>query len=327
MGELPVALTMGDPAGVGPEITIRALAKQGGIDYPVRVFGDRRRLAEASAAVQKAGWSVDLDLDSLDLVDLANVPARAPWGVLSAASGRAGYDYLEAATRAALGGSVSAVCTAPINKEAWRLAGIPHTGHTEALAALCGVDSFAMMLANQRLRVVHLSTHSSLVEAVALATTERCLDCVKLAAGFLRDRAGIPEPRIAVAGINPHAGENGLLGTEDRDQLRPAVERARELGVNATGPWSPDIVFARGAAGEFDCVIAAYHDQGHIPIKLLGLDTGVNITIGLPLIRTSVDHGTAFDIAGTGEARPLNLVTALRLARDLAGNITDEASN
>ncbi|HEY8812050.1 MAG TPA: 4-hydroxythreonine-4-phosphate dehydrogenase PdxA, partial [Candidatus Dormibacteraeota bacterium] len=147
-----------------------------------------------------------------------------------------------------------------------------------------------------------------------------CLACIELAAGFLREHAGISAPRIAIAGINPHAGENGLLGSEDRDRLLPAVEQARAAGIEATGPWSPDTIFLRGSEGEFDAVVAAYHDQGHIPIKMLGLDSGVNVTIGLPIVRTSVDHGTAFDIAGTGRARPANLLAALRLAEELAGN-------
>jgi 4-phospho-D-threonate 3-dehydrogenase / 4-phospho-D-erythronate 3-dehydrogenase len=254
----------------------------------------------------------------VNVVDLANVPADLPWGELSTEAGRAGYAYLEQATRLALDGEVAAVCTAPINKEAWRRAGVPHPGHTEALAALCGSDRFAMMLVNRRLRVVHQSTHVSLAEAVRLATGERCLECVELAAGFLREHAGIARPRIAVAGINPHAGENGLLGREDGVQLAPAVEKARAAGIDASGPWPPDTVFLRGSEGEFDAVIAAHHDQGHIPIKLLGLDSGVNVTIGLPIVRTSVDHGTAFDIAGTGRARPANLLAALHLAEELS---------
>jgi len=306
-----------DPAGVGPEITVLALAG-GLLRFPVRVIGDRGRLQMALEVLTQSGRIERFDLDSIDLLDLANVRPALAWGRLAPEAGRSGYEYVETATRLALAGDVSAICTAPINKEAWRAAGVPHPGHTEALAALCGAERFAMMLVNQRLRVVHLSTHSSLVEAVARATTDRCLECVQLAAGFLREQAAIPNPRIAVAGINPHAGENGLLGREDRDQLLPAVTRARAAGIDASGPWSPDTVFARGAAGEFDCVIAAYHDQGHIPIKMLGLDTGVNVTIGLPIIRTSVDHGTAFDIAGQGRVREVNLLAALDLAHELA---------
>ena len=152
-----------------------------------------------------------------------------------------------------------------------------------------------------------------------MATTSRCLDCIELAAEFLTQRAGVVRPRVAVAGLNPHAGENGLLGNEDRDRLLPAVAKAHELGIDASGPWPADTVYVRAAAGEFDAVVAPYHDQGHIPIKMIGLDTGVNVTIGLPIIRTSVDHGTAFDIAGSGQARHANLLAALRLAEELAG--------
>ncbi len=317
MAELPIALTMGDPAGVGPEITVLALAG-GALSFPVRVIGDRGRLKAALEVLSGNGRIDGFDLDSIDLIDLANVSSGLAWGRLAAEAGRACFEYVEAAAKLTLAGKAAAVCTAPINKEAWRAAGVPHPGHTEALAALCGTERFAMMLVNQRLRVVHLSTHSSLLEAIALATSERCVECLQLAAGFLRDQAGIPNPRLAVAGINPHAGENGLLGKEDRDRLLPAVTTARAGGIDASGPWSPDTVFARAAAGEFDCVIAAYHDQGHIPIKMLGLDSGVNVTIGLPIIRTSVDHGTAFDIAGKGLVRSENLVTALNLAHDLA---------
>lgn len=321
----PVAITMGDPAGVGPEIAVGALARE---NHRAVVIGDLRRLRQALEATGLAGRlrlnpiedpdAAQFEPGVANVIDLDNVSIDLEWGRLSAAAGRAGYEYLERAVWLARADQVAAICTAPINKEAWRKAGIAFPGHTEALASLCGTELFAMMLVNLRLRVVHLSTHSSLVSAVSLATTARCLECIRLTHDFLHTRVGLPAPRIAVAGINPHAGENGLLGSEDGDQLRPAVERAVEAGLEVTGPWSPDTVFARAAAGEFDAVIAAYHDQGHIPIKMLGLDTGVNVTIGLPIIRTSVDHGTAFDIAGSGRVRPDNLLAALRLAEELA---------
>ncbi len=323
---------MGDPAGIGPEISALALAAA----RPPRravVVGDAERLEAGLEIAARAGrlggrrgqirvipepgqalWAEGV----VNVVDLANVASGMAWGELSAEAGRAGYEYLERGVALASAGTVSALCTAPINKEAWRDAGVLHPGHTEALAALTGTIGFAMMLVNQQLRVVHLSTHVSLVEAVARATSERCLTCIDLAERFLRERAGIARPRIAVAGINPHAGEHGLLGGEDSERLLPAVERARAAGWDVSGPWPPDTVFARAASGEFDAVIAAHHDQGHIPIKMLGLDTGVNVTVGLPIVRTSVDHGTAFDIAGTGRARPANLLAALGLAEALA---------
>jgi len=331
LAERQVAITMGDPSGIGPEICALALTQW---RRPDVVVGNLGRLEEAAGLLVEAGRlnpgalrfrAVDSvagargEAGVVDVLDLANVPASLPWGRLSEDAGRAGYEYLERATQLALAGEVGAVCTAPINKEAWRLAGVPYLGHTEALAALCGVDDFAMMLVNQGLRVIHLSTHSSLREAIRLATAERCLACVRLADGFLRTRLRIARPRIAVAGINPHAGEHGLLGDEDRDQLLPAVRLARSDGLDASGPWPPDTVYARAAQGEFDVVVAAFHDQGHIPIKMIGLDTGVNVTVGLPVARTSVDHGTAFDIAGTGRARAANLLAALELAHELAG--------
>ena len=325
MARSKIAITMGDPAGVGPEIIVGALAAEA---HRAVVVGDAERLAQALDVVGVGGRlrlrSVAAASEAVfepgvvNVIDLHNVPAGLRWGELSSVAGAAGYAYLERAARMALAGEVDAICTAPINKEAWRDAGIPHPGHTEALAALCGAERFAMMLVNHKLRVVHLSTHSSLLEAVSLATEGRCLEVIELVDRFLRERASISEPRIAVAGINPHAGENGLLGSEDRLRLAPAVEAARARGLHVTGPLSPDTVFARGAAGAFDAVVAAYHDQGHIPIKMLGLDSGVNLTIGLPIVRTSVDHGTAFDIAGTGQARPANLLAAIRLAEELA---------
>ena len=326
MARSTIAITMGDPAGVGPEIVLAALAAE---PHRAVVVGDAGRLKLAGQILPRGGprlRPINLPSDAhfepgvVNVIDLANVPADLPWGQLSEVAGLAAYAYLEQATRLALAGDVAAICTAPINKEAWREAGIEHPGHTEALAALCGTETYAMMLVNRRLRVVHQSTHLSLAAAVEKATTERCLSCIRLAAGFLREHAGLSTPRIAVAGINPHAGEHGLLGDEDRDQLLPAVRLARSDGLDASGPWPPDTVYARAAQGEFDVVVAAFHDQGHIPIKMLGLDSGVNVTIGLPIVRTSVDHGTAFDIAGSGRARPANLLAALRLAEELVGN-------
>jgi 4-hydroxythreonine-4-phosphate dehydrogenase len=326
MARSTVAVTMGDPAGIGPEIVAAALAAE---NHRAVVVGDLQRLEQA-LTVSRFGGRAHLravvsaadarfEPGAINVLDLKNVPRDLPWGELSEVAGAAGYAYLEKAARMALDGEVDAICTAPINKEAWRAAGIPHPGHTEALAALCGVERFAMMLVNQKLRVVHLSTHTSLAQAITQATTERCLTCIELAAEFLSQRAGVVRPRVAVAGLNPHAGENGLLGSEDGDRLRPAVEQARDGGIEASGPWPPDTIYVRASAGEFDAVVAPYHDQGHIPIKMIGLDTGVNVTVGLPIIRTSVDHGTAFDIAGSGQARHANLLAALRLAEELAG--------
>ncbi|MGO6906774.1 4-hydroxythreonine-4-phosphate dehydrogenase PdxA, partial [Rhizobium ruizarguesonis] len=211
------------------------------------------------------------------------------------------YDYVVRAIDEALAGNIRAIVTAPINKEAMKMGGLNYPGHTEILAERSGTDKFAMMLANDELRVILVTIHVSLRDAIDLVTQESVLRTIELA--HRAGRAyGIASPRIAVAGLNPHAGENGMFGREDLDIIAPAISRARELGINASGPWPGDTIFMRARRGEFDIVVAQYHDQGLIPVKYLGIDSGVNVTIGLPFIRTSVDHGTAFDIAGQGTA-------------------------
>jgi 4-phospho-D-threonate 3-dehydrogenase / 4-phospho-D-erythronate 3-dehydrogenase len=217
----------------------------------------------------------------------------------------------------AMGDEVHAIATAPLNKEAMHLAGFRYPGHTELLAALTGVEDHAMMLVTDDLRVVHVSTHVALSEAIRRVQPERELTVIRLADRSLR-ALGVERPRIAVAGLNPHAGEAGLFGTEDRAAIAPAVEAARAQGIDASGPWPPDTVLMQARQGRFDVVVVQYHDQGHIPIKLMGFDTGVNVTVGLPFFRTSVDHGTAFDIAGTGRADHASMRAALDLAASLA---------
>jgi 4-hydroxythreonine-4-phosphate dehydrogenase len=220
---------------------------------------------------------------------------------------------VQAAIDLALAGEVRAIVTAPINKEALKAAGVRYPGHTEILADRCGVSDFAMMLANDELRVVLVSIHVSLRDAIAAVTPEAELRAIRLAhqagLGF-----GLAKPRVAVAGLNPHAGENGMFGGEDLAIIAPAVARARAEGIDASGPWPGDTVFMRARKGEFDVVVAQYHDQGLIPVKYLGVDNGVNATLGLPFVRTSVDHGTAFDIAGKGLADPASLAYALKQA-------------
>jgi 4-hydroxythreonine-4-phosphate dehydrogenase len=217
----------------------------------------------------------------------------------------------------ALADEVHAIATAPLNKEAMHQAGHRYPGHTELLAELCGVDDYAMMLVGEDLRVIHVSTHVSLREAIERVTPEREGAVIRLADAALR-ALGCEHPRVAVAGLNPHAGENGLFGPEDAERIAPAVEAAKQDGIDASGPWPADTVFLAARQGRFDVVVVQYHDQGHIPIKLLGFDTGVNVTVGLPFFRTSVDHGTAFDIAGTGKADAASLKAALELAAELA---------
>jgi 4-hydroxythreonine-4-phosphate dehydrogenase len=326
MREVPaVAVTMGDPAGIGPEIVAKSFA--GDLPDGMRAFvvGDAGIMRRA---ISLLGFDLFVNVvedpaegrfeDGVaDVVPVGELPAELPFGKLDARAGRAAYEYVERATRLAMDGKADAVCTAPLNKEAMSLAGLKYPGHTEILAGLTGTKDYAMMLVAPDLRVIHVSTHVSLSDAITRATPERELTTIRLADETMR-RIGVREPRVAVAGINPHAGENGLFGDEDAKNIAPAVEAARSEGIRASGPWSADTVFLAARRGDFDIVVVQYHDQGHIPIKLLGFESGVNVTVGLPFFRTSVDHGTAFDIAGTGKADHQSLLAALSLARDLA---------
>ena len=329
-----LAITMGDPAGIGPEVALKALEhpEVWEICRPV-VIGDARRLAEAAQVVHsrlpvRGVRSVselgeqESALDSQNRVyvlDLANVEPGLPLGRVSRAAGRAAYEYIEQAVRLALSGEAAAVVTGPLNKEALHAAGLKFAGHTEILADLCGVKGTVMMLVAGALRVSHVSTHVSLRQAIERVTVERILHVVRLTHAAVAPLRVVPaEPRIAVAGINPHAGESGLFGSEEQEIIVPAVVQARAEGFDVRGPIPPDTVFYRAGQGEFDAVIAMYHDQGHIPVKLAGFADGVNVTLGLPIIRTSVDHGTAFDIVGTGRADERSMLAALRLAAQMA---------
>jgi 4-hydroxythreonine-4-phosphate dehydrogenase len=319
---------MGDPAGVGPEVIVKALEcpEVWDVCRPV-VVGDARWLEEAGRIVgtHRSVRAVDAmgqagSGESVDVLDLANVDAdRLERGQVSPEAGQAAYEYIQRAVRLALEGEAAGVVTAPINKEALHAAGVPYAGHTEMLAALCGVKDVAMLLVSGKLRVSHVSTHVSLRQAVERVNVERIMQVVGLTHEALR-RTGLATPRIALAGLNPHAGEGGLFGNEESDIISPAVEAARAEGMDVAGPYPPDSVFLRASQGEFDAVVAMYHDQGHIPIKLLGFYEGVNVTLGLPIVRTSVDHGTAFDIVGTGRADERSLVAALRLAAQMGGD-------
>ena len=318
----PAAITMGDPAGVGPEVVVKALAARPGRRH--LVVGDAgalRRAARTTAAAVRvcevAGPDGVTDAPGVvHVLPVTDLPPDLPLGRLDARCGRAAYAYVERASALALAGQVSAVVTAPINKEALHLAGVPFPGHTEMLAHLAGVERVAMMLATPQLRVVLVSVHVALRDALAMLTVELELSTIRLAAQAVR-RLGIDRPRVAVAGVNPHAGENGLFGDEEQRTIAPAVRVAQGESIDASGPWPPDTVFMRARAGAFDVVVCQYHDQGLIPIKYLGLDEGVNVTLGLPFVRTSVDHGTAFDIAGTGRADPSSLLVALEHAEQL----------
>ena len=308
-----IAITMGDPAGVGPEVVVKALALPAvsGMCEPV-VIGDTKRLQLAASI---CGVSLD---PAVEVIDVGKVPDDLPWGELSAAAGEAAYRYIERAAQLALAGDVQAICTAPLNKEALHAAGHMFPGHTELLAHLTGTAEVSMMLEAPGLRVVHVTTHIGIIDAIAKIEPGLVARTIRRADETLR-RAGIAAPRLAVCGINPHAGENGLFGHgEENSKIDPAIATVRAEGIDAIGPLPADTLFFRARRGDFDCVVAMYHDQGHGPVKVLGLEAGVNITIGLPVVRTSVDHGTAFDIAGTGVADERSMVEALKQAVNLA---------
>ncbi len=307
-----IGITMGDPAGVGPEIAVRAIAQMGAADRArTRIYGNRETLENALVAS-----GLVLGLDDI-VVDLPIEGGPLPWGKLDPRAGDAAFRFIEKAVRDAQAGQIGCVVTAPINKEALNLAGHHYDGHTGMLAALTGQKSAFMLLASERLKVIHVSTHVSLKTAIDRATPERILATIRAGNDHLK-RIGYASPRIAVAGINPHCGESGLFGSEDDVQVVPAVAMAKAEGINVVGPISADTVYHRAYNGGFDLVIAQYHDQGHIPIKLVAFDTAVNVSLGLPIDRTSVDHGTAFDIAGTGKANHTNLNEAIAYARRLA---------
>ena len=315
---------MGDPGGIGAEVIVAA--------YPdlveharIVVIGDSEVL---TTAVESRETDVEIrpvasaaaasaDPEAIALLDLDNV-SELVHGEVREEYGRASLEYVERAIELAQEGAIDAIATAPINKGATRLAGAEHAGHTGLLAERTGVSEYSMMLIEGPLRVTHVSTHVPLREAIDRVTTDRVASTIDVTDGALRD-LGLENPTVAVAGLNPHAGEDGLLGSEDAGEIAPAVENARKGGIDVEGPISPDTVYVRAAGSEFDCVVSMYHDQGHIPIKTLGFGeggtvSGVNVTIGLPIIRTSVDHGTAFDIAGEGVASPRSMIDAIRVA-------------
>lgn len=322
-----VAITMGDAAGVGPEIIVKVLADPNVYEWsrPL-VIGDATRLRRAMALTNvELGINVVDDpesgryeLGTVDCVDLGLIPADLPFGELSPVAGEGAYQYVRFAAELASAGRVQAICTAPLNKAALHAAGHNYPGHTEMLAALTGTPEVSMMLTAPKLRVIHVTTHIGLVDAVARIEPGLVERTIRRGNEALR-KAGIAHPRIAVCGINPHAGEGGLFGHgEEEAKLVPALEVVRADGIDAEGPLPADTVFYRAVRGDFDLAVAMYHDQGHAPIKVLGLEAGVNITVGLPVVRTSVDHGTAFDIAGSGKADPASMVEAIRQAVALA---------
>lgn len=321
-----LAITLGDPAGIGPEVVAKSLADPAtsAVCTPILVgdaggFFRDARFASSPVSVQRVSKLGPIPAgDAIPLIDTSpagQVPAD--YGEISARAGQAAAAAIVRAVELALAGEVDGIVTAPINKAALQLAGYSYAGHTEMIAALTGTEQAWMLLLAGPLRIIHVSTHVSLREAIARARRDRVLAAISALDGALRD-LGIASPRIAVAGLNPHAGDGGLFGEEDTNEVLPAVVEAQAAGVTVVGPEPPDTVFFRAAHGSFDGVVAMYHDQGHIPAKLLGFDIGVNATIGLPIVRTSVDHGTAFDIAGRGIARHSSLIAAIETAARFA---------
>lgn len=326
---LPVAITMGDPAGIGPEIIAEAFRRRPEWSRRCVVLGDLgtlRRAVEVTGAllpvavVEGPADVAGLPPRCVPVWPVVSLSAPLPWGQVSAQAGRAAADAIARAAQTALQGGVQAVVTAPIHKEALAAAGIAHPGHTEYLQALaaehlgCGVQDLPvrMMLSNDELRTVLVSIHVSLRDALAAVTHANVLQTLRITHAHFTRQGMVP--RIAVAGLNPHAGEGGMFGREEIEVIAPAIAAARAEGVDARGPYAPDTVFMRARRGEFDVVLAMYHDQGLIPVKYMGLEHGVNTTLGLPFLRTSPDHGTAFDLAGTGRADPSSLMAAVDAA-------------
>lgn len=322
-----VGITMGDAAGVGPEVVVKTLSRKSLYDEcrPL-VIGDARRL-ELANRLLKGGVLVRsianasqarYEPGTIDCIDLKLIPADLPFGQISPIAGDAAFRYIERAAALAQAGEIDAICTAPLNKEALHAGGHKYPGHTEMLAHLTGVDEVSMMLVAPRLRVIHVTTHIGILDAIRKIEPGLVQRTIERGHATLV-KAGIANPRIGVCGINPHAGENGLFGYgEEEEKIVPAVKLLQERGMDVTGPLPADTLFFRAGRGDFDLVVAMYHDQGHGPVKVLGLEAGVNVTVGLDVIRTSVDHGTAFDIAGKGIADDGSMVEAMRQAIELA---------
>ncbi|WP_085899808.1 4-hydroxythreonine-4-phosphate dehydrogenase PdxA [Kiloniella majae] len=319
----PLAITMGDPSGIGPEIIVESLCKQ---LYGAKniVFGcpkvieravnqSKRNLAvRVLDRIDDANFSPDV----IEVIPTSFFTSLPSFGTVDAGCGKAAYDAIVQSIKHAVDGKVSGIVTAPIHKEALSAAGVPYPGHTEILADLGGAERVAMLLGNDEIRTVLVTVHCSLFEAIQRADYDAQMAAIRLAHEGAR-ALGISQPRIAVAGLNPHAGEGGLFGREEIEIISPAIKAAQKEGIDVSGPWPGDTVFMQARKGQFDIVVAQYHDQGLIPVKYMGLEKGVNITLGLPFVRTSPDHGTAFDIAGQGIADSASFKTAIRYANQL----------
>ncbi|HYK89689.1 MAG TPA: 4-hydroxythreonine-4-phosphate dehydrogenase PdxA [Acidobacteriota bacterium] len=318
-----LGITAGDSSGIGPEVLLKAF-KNGELKHPVVVFGDLEVLEFYSALLnygvsfRRIAGPADYREGALNVIDLGILRrGDVTVGEINSISGKAARDYVIAATRSTLAGDISAIVTLPMNKEATQRTDPRFVGHTELIGELCGVSDVTIMLVSDQLIVTHVSTHVSLAQAIARAKKQRICTILRFTADAVKRLR--PNPRIAVAGLNPHAGENGLFGDEEIREIRPAVEWARSLGMPVDGPFPPDTVFHMAVRRKlFDAIVCMYHDQGHVPLKLLDFEGGVNVALGLPIVRTSVDHGTAFDIAGRGIASTQSLIHAVDLAARLA---------
>jgi 4-hydroxythreonine-4-phosphate dehydrogenase len=324
-----LGITMGDAAGVGPEIIDKALAKREFYDIArpivigdVSVIEDALKVAKVKVDINsvKDISEAKYEHGTIEVIDLKNIQlSELKMGQVQAMAGKASVKYVEKAVEMALENKIDAIVTAPLNKEAMNLAGYDYAGHTEILAHLTKTKDYAMMLVAGQLRVIHVTTHVSMRDACELIKKDRVLTTIRLTDEVTK-KMGVEAPKIAVSGFNPHAGESGLFGNEEIEEITPAIESAKKNNMNVIGPMPPDTVFLRASRGEYDAVVAMYHDQGHIPVKMLGFESGINVTIGLPIIRTSVDHGTAYRRAGLrlGTGDPTSLEEAMKLAVQMA---------
>lgn len=315
-----IGITIGDAAGIGPEITLKAIRDASvGESCDLILIGDGSYLTRVAAEL-----GLKQSLDGVEIQDLENLPAKFEIGVDTAVTGRASAENIEAAVELWREGRIDAICTAPISKRAIQLGGYDFPGHTEFLAKLTDTADFRMSFFADKLRVVLLSTHVSLSDAIERVKTEKLVDLIRFSDRELKKLLG-RDISIAVAGLNPHASEGGMFGNEESSQIVPAIEQCCGEGIDVSGPYSPDTIFLRGYKGDFDAVVALYHDQATIAVKSLSFGAGVNVTLGLPLIRTSVDHGTAYDIAGKGIADASSMVAAIKLAAELAQKSSNSA--
>lgn len=316
---------MGDAAGVGPEIILKIMNEY---MNDVIIYGSYDVLDHYNETfgydyhLNRIGSAQEAITDKVNIIDHTDLKySDFETGKVSPLCGKNAYLYLEKVINDAMAGNIRAIVTCPLNKEALRAGGYNYDGHTEILSTLTDTSKYAMLLWSDRLKTIHVSAHVSLAKAIQRVRKDRIIDVVQLACDILK-KTGYKDPRIAVAGLNPHAGENGLFGDEEIREIIPAIEELKKNGISVYGPIPPDVVFLKCYKGEYDLVVAMYHDQGHIPLKLMDFDGGVNITCGLPIIRTSVDHGTAFDIAGKNIARPDSLIKAIEAA-DMISKVND----